>query len=379
MRKVNLTPYLLVLPSLLYLAIFFAYPMVRSLSLALSGETEYLALLAAPEVDAATVATLAMQTEVQILDRVQADELLPNGRTRPTYWFQLEGLDLTGNTVSGWANQRFLFVESRTESTSARVTSGIPVSTWTLQHLERMVNDFRFWNAIKNTLLLIAIILPIQFILALTMALLLQAQIKASSFFLYIFAIPLGISDLAAGMVWYSIFTQRGFLNSFLDRLGVIDMPIIYIGSDKYEWMMLAIILAEVWRATSIVMVVVVSGLQGIPRDYMEAGEVFGANLWQRIWHIILPILKPSLQVALILRTILAFQVFAVVVAISGRDLIPVLANETYRWYNQGDAGFNNPNVAAAYAGLIMLISLGISLFYLRALRSQEEQLGASS
>jgi multiple sugar transport system permease protein len=378
MRKGNLSPYLLVLPTILYLAVFFAYPMLRSLTLAFSGEAEYLSIYEEADPASSIVATMAMQTDVVIIDRIQLEETLANGRTRPSYWFKIEGPDLNGNLVSGWANQRYLFVESRTESLAGRITSGETVASWTSQHIARMLADFRFWNAIRNTIILIVIIVPIQFVLALIMALLLQSEIKGSSLFLYIYAIPLGVSDLAAGMVWYAIFTQRGFLNSFLEQLGLIETPFIFIGSDKYGWMMLAIILAEVWRATSIVMVIVVSGLQGIPRDYMEAGEVFGASLWQRIWHIILPMLKPSLQVALILRTILAFQVFAVVVAIAGRDLIPVLANETYRWYNQGDSGFNNPNVAAAYAGMIMLVSLGISMFYLRALRSQEEVLGAS-
>ena len=73
----------------------------------------------------------------------------------------------------------------------------------------------------------------------------------------------------------------------------------------------------------------------------------------------------------MILRTILAFQTFAVVVAITGGDVLTVLANETYRWYDP--ARFNNPNAAAVYSGIIMLLSLGISLFYLRAVRSQEE------
>ncbi len=83
--------------------------------------------------------------------------------------------------------------------------------------------------------------------------------------------------------------------------------------------------------------------------------------------------LKPSLQVALILRTILAFQVFAVVVAISGGDVVTVLANETYRWYDVASRT-TIPNVAAAYAGFIMLLSLGISVIYLRTVRTQEER-----
>lgn len=378
MRQGKLLPYLLVLPTLLYLGLFFAYPMVSSLLLALRGEVEYLDLYLEPNPETEVTGVLAMTTEFTIVDRLRGEEVLPNGRTRPTYWFKIEAVGANGEPVSGWANQGNVFVESRTESTTGRVTSGMPVQDWTLKHIETMVNDFRFGSAIRNTLLLIIIILPIQFILAIVMALLLQSQMKGNTLFLYIYTIPLGISDLAAGMVWYSIFTQRGFLNSFLAQLGLIDTPFIFIGNDKYGWMLLAIVLAEVWRATSIVMVIVVSGLQNVPKEYMEAGEVFGASLWQRIRYIILPLLKPSLQVALILRTILAFQVFAVVVAISGRDLFTVLANETYRWYNRGDTGYNNPNVAAAYAGLIMIISLGISLFYLRAVRTQEEIQGAS-
>jgi multiple sugar transport system permease protein len=374
-RTQTITPYILVIPTLLYLALFFAYPMVSSLQLALRDEVNYLHLRAEPDEGAEITGTLEMQTLVVIKDRLRSEELLPNGRTRPIYWFLVEATDANGETVEGWANQRDLFVESRTESEEGRVVNGEPSKAWTLDAFDRMRKDFRFWPAIRNTALLIIIILPIQFTLAITMALVLQSQIKGSTIFLYIYAIPLGISDLAAGLIWYSIFTQRGFINSFFDRLGLIDSPIIFISNDTYGWMLTAIVLAEVWRATSIVMVIVVSGLQAIPRDYLEAGEVFGASLWQRIWHIVLPMLKPSLQVALILRTILAFQVFAVVVAITGGNVFTVLANETWRWYNPGDGGYNNPNVAAAYAGLILLLSLGISLVYLRAVRTQEEAL----
>jgi multiple sugar transport system permease protein len=84
---------------------------------------------------------------------------------------------------------------------------------------------------------------------------------------------------------------------------------------------------------------------------------------------VILPLLRPSLQVALILRTILALQVFAVVVALSGGDVVTVLANETYRQYYD----FRNLNVAAAFAGLILLISMVSAVFYLRTIRTQEE------
>ncbi len=373
MKNQKLLPYLLVLPTMLYLIIFFAYPMISALGLAVTGETQYLTLRTEPDPLSQATGTLAMQTVVEITDRTRAEETLPNGRTRPVYWFLVTANDLEGESVTGWAIQQDLFVESRTESTTGRVNSGEPIKEWTLRHINTMLSDFRFQSAILNTFLMIIIILPLQFILAIVMALILQAQPRGSGIFLYIYAIPLGISDLAAGLVWYSIFTQQGFLNSFLVSSGILDKPFIFIALGNDGWILLAIVLAEVWRATAIVMVIVVSGLQAVPTDYIEAGQVFGASLWQRIRYIILPLLRPSLQVALILRTILAFQVFAVVVTLAGGDVFTVLSNETFRWYDRGDGGYNNPNVASAYAGLIMLISLAISFFYLRAVRTQEE------
>jgi multiple sugar transport system permease protein len=112
-------------------------------------------------------------------------------------------------------------------------------------------------------------------------------------------------------------------------------------------------------------------GAAGHFDEVLEAAELFGANLWQRIRHVILPLLKPSLQVALILRTILALQVFAVVIALSGGDVVTVLARETFRQYYT----LRNNNVAAAYAGFILLLSMVSAVIYLRLVRTQEEAL----
>ena len=81
---------------------------------------------------------------------------------------------------------------------------------WTLEFLQRMATDINFWAAIRNTLLLILAMVPLQMALALIMALLLNSGLRGASFWLYAWAIPLAISDLAAGIVWLSIFTDRG-------------------------------------------------------------------------------------------------------------------------------------------------------------------------
>jgi len=245
-----------------------------------------------------------------------------------------------------------------------------PSGGFTLDYFQRMVADVNFADALRNTLLLIVVAVPLQFVLAVLMGLLIQSKLNGSSLFLYFWTIPLGVSDLAAGLVWLAIFGDRGYLNSVLQGLGLINTPFSFLTFEHPQTLFIAVVIAEWWRATSIVMVIVVAGLQIIPPDYLEAAEVFGASQWQRIWQVMLPMIRPSLQVALILRTILAFQVFAVVVALAGRAM-PVLAGEAYSRY-----GEFNPNGAAAYAALILGFSLLTTVIYLRALKVQEGERG---
>ncbi|MCE5207494.1 MAG: sugar ABC transporter permease [Chloroflexi bacterium] len=244
-----------------------------------------------------------------------------------------------------------------------------PDGEWGLETLRTMVTDVAFWPALRTTIILTIIIIPIQFVLALIMALVIQAKLKGTGFFLYTYSIPLAISELAAGIVWFAIFTDRGFLNTWLVQLGLISKPFLFLSYQNTGWLIFTVMMAEVWRSTAIVMVILVSGLQSIPKDYLEAAEVFGANLWQKISRLILPLLKPSIQVALILRTIFSLQVFATAMALAGRGM-SLLASESYRWY----VDYQNENVAAAYAALIMVLSIISSVFYLVTLRTKPEQ-----
>ncbi len=246
-----------------------------------------------------------------------------------------------------------------------------PEGEWTTRYLQRMVIDVNFTDALRNTLILLIVVIPLQFGLAVIMALLIHAKLKGSSMLLYAWTIPLAVSDLAAGLVWLSIFSDRGYLNSFLQTLGLINTPFAFLSYENPVSMYMCVIIAELWRATAIVMVIVVAGLQLIPPDYDEAAAVFGASYWQRMRYVTLPMLRPSIQVGLILRTILAFQVFAIVLALAGTRM-PVLASEAYAWYYDN----RNPNVAAAYALLILIFSLITTVFYLRMLRTRDEELG---
>jgi multiple sugar transport system permease protein len=451
-RKINWTPYWLILPTLIYLALFFIWPMFQGLGLAVWDAEGALALRAEPQRDSAAAGQLPQGAQINILDKqgnfIAPEDLAqtnliterwlkvrgenPDGQAvegwtsdsrvrireedaagNPTsgsvrrrlgsdaepltdlyaessqnsavvgqlesganveiseqtileVWYLVQG-EVDGQPVQGWTQSRFIQIFGETDQ--GRVDRG-NTGQFTMQYIQKMVNDRFFWPALWTTLLLMILIIPVQFVLSIIMALVMQARLKGSGLILYVFAIPLGISELAVGILWFSIFTQPGFLNSFLQGLGISGAPFTFLSADTRYWILIAIWLAEVWRATSIVMIIVVSGLQGISDEVLEAAEIFGAGLWQRIRFVILPMLKPSLQVALILRTILALQVFAVVIALSGGDVVTVLANETYRQYSD----FRNANVAAAYAALILFISMFSAAAYLRMVRSQEEQ-----
>lgn len=451
-KKLIWAPYLLILPTVIYLILFFAWPMVQALRLAVWENNARLTLRDEADLDSGLAGFLPQGTQIAILDRqgnfVDPEVLAERPNLLTETWFQISGEDPDGQLITGWTPESRVRVLTEDENSTpltgsirtrlgadadplttlysepnvdsepigrleARVEvdivdqailevwflieaehEGELVTGWarsrfiqpfsnpeigridrgdagqfTMRYIQRMYNDRFFMPALTTTVLLIIIIIPTQFVLAVIMALVVQARLKGNSIFLYIFAIPLAVSDLAVGILWFSIFTQSGFLNTILQLLGIISSPATYLAADTRHWIIVAIVLAEVWRATSLVMVIVVSGLQAISDEVMEAAELFGANLWQRVRHVILPLLRPSLQVALILRTILALQVFAVVVALSGGDVVTVLANESYRQYVE----LRNPNVAAAYASFILLLSMVSAAFYLRLLRSQEE------
>ena len=448
--KVQWAPYLLITPALLYLLVFFAWPMTQAIRLAVWDEQGLLTLRAAPG-EENKAGALEQGAQITVIDRrnvplapgeadggpalldvwffvegetpggatvqgwapesrVRVRETDPSGvplrgtvrprlgntagqhttlhaspdersdvvgelasraeigiaqRTSLEVWFLIEGVR-NEQTLSGWAPSRRLQIYG--DGATGRVDSG-DTGRFTLLHIQRMLNDRFFRSALGTTFLLMLLIIPVQLVLAIVMALVIQARLKFNLLFLAIFAIPLAASDLAVGIVWSSIFTQNGYLNSILYSLGLIESPQAYLTAATRHWILVAVWIAEVWRATSLVMVIVVSGLQAISQEVLEAAELFGATLWQRVRYVILPLLKPSLQVALILRTILALQVFAVVIALGGGDVVTVLANETYRQYY----ALRNMNVAAAYSGLILLLSMISAVIYLRTVRGQEE------
>ena len=310
-------------------------------------------LFTQPDVKSEVVSRLEARAEAQILE----SQLLE-------VWFRVRG-EHQGASVEGWVPSRNLQLSSEEES--GRIDRGNR-GEFTLRFIEKMRNDRSFWPALKSTLILLVLTVPVQVALAIGMALLIHARPKFRSIILYIFAFPLCISGLAGGVIWFSIFTQNGLLNSLLQAVQLIDEPSSWLTSGSTSWSLVAIWLAEIWQSTSLMMVIIVADLQAISEEVLEASEVFGANLWQRLRYIILPLLRPSLQVALILRTIAAIQIFEVVFALSNGAMSTLSIATRNHYY-----GIHNNNVASAYAVLMMLICLFMAAFYFHTLRSHHE------
>lgn len=239
-----------------------------------------------------------------------------------------------------------------------------------LANIRTMAGDINFTAAVRNTFLLALAVVPVQVVMALMMGTLVSKIGAGRETILWIWTIPLGISDLAAGMVWLSILQNTGYLNSILFGLGLIERPTAWLTYQTPVALFLGIAIAEIWRGTAIVLVIIVAGLNQVPKEFGEAAQIFGASPWTRFRRITLPLIRPALQSALILRTVLAFEVFAVVYALGGRNF-PVLVGEAYNWQNNNQ----NYGVAGAYAVLIMVISLAATVVYLRAIRVDPERL----
>lgn len=259
-----------------------------------------------------------------------------------------------------------LFAVPFVQTVLLSVTDGDRLS---LANYAKMAGDLNFTLSMRNTFALVLTVIPVQVVLALGMAMMLQKLRFARDIVLWIWTIPLAVSDLAAGLAWFAILQDSGYLNSVLYSVGAISDQQAWLSYETPSTLFLGIAAAEVWRATAIVLVILVAGVQLIPREYGEAAEVFGATPWQRFRRVTLPLLKPSLRTALILRTVLAFEVFAVVYALGGRNF-PVLVGEAFVWQHENQ----DYGVAAAYAVLVMAVSLAATVVYLRALRVPREQ-----
>lgn len=180
-----------------------------------------------------------------------------------------------------------------------------------LENYALVLTDRDFWNATANTLLITVITVPGALIVGLGLALLANLPFKRRWPVRLALLLPWALPLSFAGLIFAWFFhTEYGVVNDVLMRLGLEDRRDPTMWLLRPGWAMAAICLTIIWKTSSFMALILLAGLQMIPRSLYEAAEVDGASPWQQFWQVTVPMLMPSIVVALIFRTITALQTF---------------------------------------------------------------------
>jgi multiple sugar transport system permease protein len=192
-----------------------------------------------------------------------------------------------------------------------RLGSPLPLEFVGLTQFARLFSDAAFIRALLNNLLFTAVVVPVQTILALGLALLLNQPLRGRSIFRTFFFMPVVFPLSLVSVVWILIYAPGpdGMLNSFLQLSSFGQwQPRDFLHD---PWLALpAIMLTSIWQGVGFQMVILLAGLQTIPVELYDAARIDGAGQWQRFWHITLPQLRNTLIFVMLVTTILAFRLF---------------------------------------------------------------------
>jgi multiple sugar transport system permease protein/N,N'-diacetylchitobiose transport system permease protein len=236
-----------------------------------------------------------------------------------------------------------------------------------LKNYAQVFKDSAFYPVLGHTLYFTLVSTFAELVLGILVALLLNAPLKARWLWRSLVVLPWALPTIVNGALWRWIYNgQYGALNGLLSTMGISGTPHQWLGSPFLA--LNSVIVADVWKNTSVVVFFVLAGLQTIPDDVYEAVRIDGASAWQSFWRITLPLLKPSIAVVLILRTIEAFKVFDIIYVMTGGG--PANGTRTIAFYTYLQA-FSNQlfGYGAALAYLIVIAVFALAMVYLRILR----------
>lgn len=184
-----------------------------------------------------------------------------------------------------------------------------------VRNFERLSRDLEFWAALRHTVTFLAGYVPLVLVTGLTVAVALNGRVPARGAFRAVFFLPVVTSWVAVALVWkWLLNPQFGLVNAWLAQVGVQGPAWLFDPS----WAMPSVILTSVWKDTGFVMVILLAGLQAIPREYYEASSIDGATRWQQLLHVTVPLLAPAIFFALTISLINSFQVFDQVYVMTG-------------------------------------------------------------
>lgn len=199
----------------------------------------------------------------------------------------------------------------------SELSQGIVLSFAGLDQHARLWQDSRWWLALRNTVIFGACSVTVELALGTAFALLLDRSFRGRRWVRAIVMLPWVLPSAVMALAWAWIFNDSfGVLNDLLSRIGLVRGPVAWLGSPATA--MAAMVVADVWKTTPFVALVVLAGLQSIPSSVTEAARVDGASSPRILWHVVLPLVRPACLVALVFRGLQAMGAFDVPYVMTG-------------------------------------------------------------
>jgi ABC-type sugar transport system permease subunit len=228
-----------------------------------------------------------------------------------------------------------------------------------LANFRLLWGDPLFWQALWLNVALPVVGVTLELLLGLALAVLLAAHLPGRRLLRALVIIPFALPEIVFLTMMRYIFAPRGYANAAL----------IAVEASPVEWLLpgrvvtfLTVIVVDAWHVTPVVFLMLLAALSAIPQDVTEAAQLDGAGALRRFIYITLPLLRPALIAAVLLRGLDALRVFATPLVLTGVEGVPVLS--TYAFHQWSDYG--NDGAAAAAASLLALVSVALSIPLLR-------------
>lgn len=227
----------------------------------------------------------------------------------------------------------------------------------------------QFWIAVRNTAVFVVFQVTLMIVVAVITALILNREIRGRSFWRAVFFFPVLLSPVVVGLIWRWILQRDGLLNAALFQLGFT--PHVWL-TDRF-WAFAAAVGVSIWAHVGFYALIVLAGLQAIPKDLYEAAEMDGTKPGRVFWRITLPLLMPNLVVVIVLALIRAVQIFDEVFVLTGGGPGTSTLFLTQYIYEVGFASLlKNPGLASAASILMGGVLVLLTLAQLAASRRNE-------
>jgi ABC-type sugar transport system permease subunit len=233
-----------------------------------------------------------------------------------------------------------------------------------LANYAEALSDPRFWSAMWHTGFFTVTSVALELGLGLVLALALNRAYRGRGLVRAAVLIPWAIPTVVAALLWRFMFeADAGIVNAVANRVGLMEGHFVWFVDAWAAWV--PVVLADVWKMTPFVALLLLAGLQNIDASLYEAARVDGATPWQQFRHVTLPLLQPAILVALIFRTLDAFRVFDLVYVLTGGG--PGTATEPIALYTFNALLQNlRFGYGSALSVLVFLVTFGLALIYIR-------------